>query len=143
MKQSNHSNLAVLHNSTVFKGNCSKTQPKNGVKPPAIPQAGVEPFPANSGTPGEQKVKVSTTPKRGGVIFRSPLTGTVLADTAAFHTVETLATPLGTLVTTVDRFNWREYGGLKYWVGSESPSIPADQCECKAGDLISWFGAAG
>jgi hypothetical protein len=55
----------------------------------------------------------------------------------------TWPTALGTLVTTVDRFNWSEYGGLKYWVGSESPSIPADQCECKAGDLISWFGAAG
>lgn len=142
MKRSTHSNQAVRHNSTVFKGNCSKTHPKNGVKPPAIPQAGVEPFPANSGTHGEQKVKVSTTPKRGGVIFRSPLTGTVLAATKAFHTVETLATPLGILVTAVDQFNWSEYGGLKYWVNSEMPSIPADRCKCKAGDFISWYGAA-
>jgi hypothetical protein len=91
-------------------------------------------------TPMEQKV--SPIPKRGGVFFRSPLTGTVLAATAACFPVKTVTTPLGTLVTAVDQFNWAEYGGLKYWVDMELPSLPADQCKCKAGDLISWYGAA-
>lgn len=112
------------------------------VKPRAIPKADDKPFPANSGTHGEQKVKVSTTPKRGGVIFRSPLNGTVLAATAACFRVKTRSTPLGTLVKAVGQFKWSQYGGLKYWVEDESPSVPADQCKCNAGDLISWFGAA-
>lgn len=83
-----------------------------------------------------------TTPKRGGVFFRSPLTGTVLAATAACFPIETQATPLGTLVKAVGQFTWSEYGGLKYWVEGEQPSIPADQCRCRAGDIISWFGTA-
>jgi len=83
----------------------------------------------------------STKPKQGGIIFPSPLTGTVLAATAACFAVETVSTPLGTLVTAVDEFNWSLCGGLKYEIGNKSPSIPADQCKCKTGDPISWFGA--
>jgi hypothetical protein len=89
--------------------------------------------------PMEQKV--STTPKRGGIIFRSPLSGTVLAATAACFAVETVSTPHGTLVTAVDQFNWNQYGGLKYYVEGEMPSIPADQCKCKVGEIITWYGA--
>jgi hypothetical protein len=114
----------------------------SSVKPHPIPQAVGGPFRDNFGTPGEQKVKATATLKRGGVFFRSPLTGTVLAATAACFPVKTVTTPLGTLVTAVDQFNWAEYGGLKYWVDMELPSLPADQCKCKAGDLISWYGAA-
>lgn len=93
-------------------------------------------------TPPPFGLKDLTKRKRGGTIFRSPLTGTVLAATKAFHTVETLATPLGMLVTAVDQFNWGEYGGLTYWVNGEMPLVPADQCQCRAGDIISWSGTA-
>ena len=142
MKRQNHSTGVESKYTTLGRPTHITSDLASRVKPRAIPQAGVEPFPANSGTHGEQKVKVSTTPKRGGGFFRAPLTGTVLAATAACFPVKTVLTPLGTLVTAVDQFNWAEYGGLKYWVDMELPSLPADQCKCKAGDLISWYGAA-
>lgn len=71
--------------------------------------------------------------------FRSPLNGTVLAATASCYAVETLSTPLGTLVTAIDQFSADKYGGLRYRVNAFLPSIPADRCKCKAGDLISWY----
>lgn len=49
MRQHKSSNQAVLQNSTVFKGYCSKTHQKNGVKPSPYSQAVVEPLPTNSG----------------------------------------------------------------------------------------------
>jgi hypothetical protein len=142
MKRQNHSTGVESKYTTLGRPSHITSDLASRVKPRAIPKADDKPFPANSGTPGEQKVKVSTTPKRGGVFFRSPLTGTVLAATAACFRVKTRSTPLGTLVTAVDQFNWDQYGGLKYWVEGASPSMAADQCQCKCGDIISWYGAA-
>ena len=75
----------------------------------------------------------------GGIIFPSPLTGSVLEATAAGHHVESRRTAAGTLVTTVNRLHWNEGKGLRYWKNDDSPALPADQCFCIEGDWISWF----
>ena len=81
-------------------------------------------------------------PKRGGVVFISPTKGTVMSVTAAFFTIESRLTPIGTLVVAVDRHRWDDGNGLRYFVNGESRPVPADRCECNAGDIISWFTAA-
>src|SRR5689334_18602355 len=89
-----------------------------------------------------QAVQEFTTPARHagrarrcrGVIFRAPLSGTVLAATAAAFPVQTRSMTFGTLVTAVGGHRWDHGNGLRYWVNGEQPPLAADKCTCKAGD---------